>query len=226
MNYGIVLAAGKGTRFGKEKQLLLLKKKPLFYYSLKTFLNSSFIYQCVFVVPQGQGNYYQSLLKKHFKKLEQKKIILCEGGETRQESVKKGIHTLLLKNPFCEQDKVLIHDAARPFITQQAILTVLEELKNYLAVTLGYPMQDALKKAHKNGEVIKELNREAVWGISTPQGFCAKTLYSLLKENTAPFYDETALFTAKNIKVKIISCPFFNLKVTYPKDFEIIQKLF
>lgn len=225
MNYGIVLAAGKGTRFGKEKQLLLLKKKPLFYYSLKTFLNSSFIYQCVFVVPQGQGNYYQSLLKKHFKKLEQKKMILCEGGKTRQESVKKGIHALLLKTLFYEQDKVFIHDAARPFITSNALEVVLKELQTYPAVTLGSPLADALKKAHANGEVLEECNRDNVWAVSTPQGFCANKLFSLLQENLTAFYDETALFTQKGFKVKIVLCPFFNLKITYPWDWELAQKL-
>lgn len=219
-----MLAGGRGTRFGAEKQLQKIKEVPLFLYSLHIFLNSSLIRRCALTVPPEKIREYDEILESNLSAVQRQKLLLCPGGKDRADSVQAGLKALFPSGPQNE-DRILVHDSARPLLRPEAFSLLLEALKDFPAAALGYPVADALKMADENGKIQKDLDRRGIWAVSTPQGFRAKELVRLLKDQAPLLYDETALFTASGLPVKIVSWPYPNLKVTYPEDLQTVMRL-
>lgn len=211
----VIVGAGFGKRIGKSKASILLEKKPLFYYSLQAFLASGKISQVVLV-----------LQKKHFKIAKKfitgKKVVLAEGGQTRKDSVIKGLERVKKEIKY-----VLIHDCARPFLKKQLILKVIKELKNYPAVIPGIKVKDTLKQVQK-GLVRKTLNRENILSIQTPQGFRKNLLKSEYKKyKHLKITDSAKIFEKAGHPVKIVEGDRLNFKITYQEDIflaKIIKK--
>ena len=217
---GILLAGGKGTRFGLEKQNLLLQDKPLWVHSLLKFQQAGFFTQIYIVIPPGQQSSYEELALKH----QTGPINLIPGGSERHHSVRNALTAA--KEFLLPGNHVFIHDTARPLFRMETLFLLRDALDSYPAATLGYPVTDALKRADEKGIIQGEIERTHAWAVTTPQAFHADTLYTLFQEAPDFAYDETYLFTRQNLPVKIIAAGRYNLKVTYPEDFQAAQKLF
>ena len=161
----IVLAAGKGSRMKSEvpKQFLELCGKPVLYYSLMTFEKSS-VQDIILVTGKEDIEYCkQNIIDKyHFRKV--KKIV--EGGTERYWSVKNGLEAAK------GTEYVLIHDAARPCLTQDIIESSISEVQKMGACTVGVPVKDTIKVVDNNGFGIETPPRNSLWQIQTPQSFC------------------------------------------------------
>ena len=155
---------------------------------------------------------------KNFKKI----LPPCFGGNERCVSVKKGLIAIskLEDNP----NKVLIHDAARPFISKQIIKNVINKLEFYDAVLPCINIADTLWKIEKN--VFKFLsNRSSYYRAQTPQGFnFKKILEAHLKNNETWAYDDIYLANKNNFTIMQISGSDFNIKITKPEDLEIAER--
>lgn len=214
MNFGIILAAGAGKRFGSEKQLKMISNIPLYQYSVDIFCQAQLFDEIILVCSAGKSQDFKVL-----------PVSLVEGGKERHESVLNALKYLGQKYSLSDQDRVLIHDSARPLIQGKYISQVLQALNEYPAATLGYKITDALKHADEKGMIQNDVDRKNLWAVTTPQGFHLKKLIGLYQKTIDSLYDETRLFTENNLPVKIIEAGRHNLKVTYPEDFEAAKKL-
>jgi len=208
----VIVSAGKGKRLAKkDKAVLRLSGKPLFYKSLLTFKQIKAIGEIVLVL--RKSNF--SLAKKYTKG---KNIHLVQGGEERSDSVFKGL--LALSKDI---DYVLIHDGARPFVTKKIILDMLKELKKYPAVVCGLRCPDTLKLA-KGGLIKKTLSREDVYLTQTPQGFQRKAILQVYEKfKNRKFTDDAQMLESIGKKIKIIPGDSLNFKITYPEDLKLAK---
>lgn len=166
----IILAAGTGKRMKSStaKQYLLLSGKPIIYYSLKAFEEST-VDEIILVVGNNEIEYCEnSLVKKYnFKKVTR----IIEGGKERYHSVYHGLKEIKAA------DKVLIHDGVRPFITVDIIEEAIRSLDTYGACVVGVPSKDTIKLINSDGTVKETPDRNKVWSIQTPQAFTYEIIY-------------------------------------------------
>ncbi len=160
----IVLAAGTGKRMQSStaKQYLLLGGKPILYYSLKAFEESS-VEEIILVVGQDDIDYCkESIVEKYNLK---KVSCIIEGGKERYHSVYNGLKEIKLA------DYVLIHDGVRPFVTVDLIEAAIRNLGLHGACVAGVPNKDTIKIVNQDGLVTETPDRDRVWAVQTPQAF-------------------------------------------------------
>lgn len=219
----IVLAAGQGKRMNSkvQKQFLLLKGKPLLYYSLACFQKSREIDDIIIVT----GKESIEFCKKEIVELYgfTKVRTVTAGGKERYDSVYAGLCA-------CEDtDYVFIHDGARPFVTEVMIQRVKTAAVEYQACTVGMPSKDTIKIADKNNMVSETPERSRVWMIQTPQAFG----YDLLKkahdrarqgDMSGVTDDAMVVETYTDRKIKLVEGSYENIKITTPEDIFIAEK--
>lgn len=208
----VIVAAGSGERLRspKPKAFVPLGKSPLFEHSLSIFKRHSKISKIVLVFPPG----YESL---------DLDASVVAGGARRQDSVAVGLS--LLDDSF---EAVLIHDAARPFVTSSIIDRLLAALKEGKHAIAAVKVTDTIKQG-EGGRIIKTVDREALWAAQTPQAFLLGPLKDALnqaKRNGWLFTDEAALLEKLNIPVSLVEGDTFNFKITTPADLELAKAFF
>ncbi len=222
----IIVAAGKGIRFGSKtpKQFLLLKSLPILTYSLKKFINHPVIQLVQPVINPEHIDLYQESLTSLTKLQKFKKILPpCFGGKERSLSVKSGLIALSHLNDNPEQ--VLIHDAARPLVSKEIIDAVLNNLSNFEAVFPTLPMVDTVWKVKENVyKLIKD--RQSLIRAQTPQGFKFSPIFKAHQENDE-FWAYDDIFLANKIGLRIqqvMGCE-NNLKITTDADLIRAERL-
>jgi 2-C-methyl-D-erythritol 4-phosphate cytidylyltransferase len=219
MKIGVVIVcAGRGKRLGRkiDKAVLKLKRQPLFYHAFKAFKEIKEVKEIVLVLRKVHFRLARKLINTLGRK--DKRILIVGGGRERKDSVYNGLKVL-------EEDitHVLIHDAARPFVTKVLIMRIIKELKSFPAVICGIKSKDTLKLAHK-GFVRKTLDRDDIILVQTPQGFRKDLIleaYSKLKiRNT---FDDAQVLELSGIKVRIVAGDTSNIKITYPEDIDLAK---
>ena len=223
----IVLAGGSGRRMNSavKKQFLEIKDKPLLYYSLKAF-EDSFIDEVILVASEEDKEYCEKeIIEKYgFQKI--KKIV--PGGKERYHSVANGV----MAAGVC--DHIFIHDGARPFVTQDMLSRLLEEVKRSGACVAGMPVKDTIKIAGADGFIESTPRRDLVWMIQTPQVFTYELIYKaynlLLKEETSLVEkgisitdDAMVVETLLGEKVKLVEGSYKNIKITTPEDISVAE---
>jgi 2-C-methyl-D-erythritol 4-phosphate cytidylyltransferase len=210
---GLVLAAaGLGSRFGSSepKQFWELNGKPLYLHALEPFQNQ--VGEAVVVVPQGWDG---RILDQIRSLLPDMPVQVHTGGTTRQESVFRGLNRLSSCVEF-----VLVHDAARPFITASLIERVLNNTRKYGACVPVVPVRDTVKKV-ENSFVECTIDRQALFLTQTPQGFELKRLQKALEKAEEAGYlatDEASLLEYVGEKVRVVEGEIQNVKVTWSED--------
>ena len=134
MNVGVIVAGGKGSRFGGYKQTAILNNRPLYQYSLDIFNNSDSIDSIYLVIPKDLSPEIKKDLSTYDKN---KPIILCDGGETRSESVYNAIKILSK-----DTKTVFIHDAARPLIRNEHLSSLSVACAKSDGAILAHPVSD------------------------------------------------------------------------------------
>ncbi|MBQ9120415.1 MAG: 2-C-methyl-D-erythritol 4-phosphate cytidylyltransferase [Lachnospiraceae bacterium] len=220
-SYAIVLAAGSGRRMGGNvpKQYRILCGKPVLYYSLKAFEESS-VAGIVLVVAEDMQSYVQEEIieKYHIKKI--KAVIV--GGKERQDSVKAGV--MCLPKDSC----VLVHDGARPFVSAELIERMIENAQKKKACIPAVAVKDTIKLVH-NGEIAATPNRAELYAAQTPQAFWTELLqeafYKLeICEPTLQVTDDAMLVEeVLGQRVAIVDGEYRNIKLTTEEDFVIAQ---
>ena len=219
-NVAIVLAAGQGKRMQSkvQKQFLLIKEKPVLYYTLKAFENSPVITDIILVTGKDEIEYCQKEIvdKYGFKKV----CKIVAGGKERYHSVHHGLQAVE------EADYAFIHDGARPFVDNDMIERAYEAVKEHKACVIGMPVKDTIKIADKNGFASQTPDRKKVWQVQTPQTFefqLIKDAYSrLLEEEPEGITDDAMVVeTMTDCKVKLVEGSYRNIKITTPEDLEI-----
>lgn len=218
----IILAAGKGKRMGanKNKQFIEIMNKPILYYTIKAFENNDSIDEIVLVASKEEISYCKAQIveKYSFKKV--RKII--EGGKERQNSVLNGLKSM------DNTDIVLIHDGARPFVSDDIINNCVKYANIYGATACGVLPKDTIKVRDDSSFSLSTPKRENLFAVQTPQGFkydlilqCHKNVENDNKIVT----DDTMVVESYGNKVYLYDGSYNNIKITTPEDLIMAEKL-
>lgn len=210
----ILAGGGKGRRLGgSPKAFLKLDRRPILYYSLEKFYKRA--EEIIIVLPPEYVDEWQVRVRARYKKVK-----VVPGGTHRQDSVMAGLNAIKNRGGI-----VLIHDIARPFVSDNLIERLIYGAKRYGAAVPYIEPQDTIKK--KTGNFVETtLNRDNVICIQTPQAFktdiIRKAYREAYREN---FYstDDSALVERLGVKVYLVEGERENIKITYPLDIEVAK---
>ena len=215
----IILAAGQGSRMqsSKAKQFMDLQGKPLLYYSLKTFADSG-IGNIVIVTGQDFIEYCQKQIVDYYHIAHVSAIV--PGGKERYHSVYEGLKAAE------DADIVMIHDGARPFVTQAMIEASYDAAKDKGAVIVGVPVKDTIKRVSMENIAVDTPDRSILWQIQTPQSFEYRLIRSAYdkmfeQEDEAITDDAMVLERYGRQQVTVIMGDYQNIKITTPEDMVI-----
>jgi 2-C-methyl-D-erythritol 4-phosphate cytidylyltransferase len=203
----ILLAGGEGSRLGTKKQYIPLGGKPLYMHSLEKVLD--LFEEVILVLPEED-------LQKIKVPPKVKKVA---GGKERQDSVLEGILE-------AEGDIVVVHDCARPFASRELFLKV-SELGDFEGKICALPVRDTLKQVSE-GMVIKTIDRTGLWHSQTPQAFLRKVLLEChFRARSEGFFatDDAMLLERYGYRVGVVMGEPINIKITYPEDLALAQRL-
>jgi len=212
MNVAIILAAGSGTRFKSEipKQFIEIGNKKIIQYSIDAFKKSEVIDKIIIVVSK---HFLDEISKEYSDDM------VVAGGESRTSSSYNGLLACPKKTK-----KVLIHDAARPFISKRIILSCIDALDTYKAVVTSISAVDTIIRA-SNEEVLDVEDRDALFLNQTPQGFEYNTIINAHKNSTQDATDDISLLELDKIKCKVIEGSPKNIKITTSTDIHTAKSI-
>lgn len=225
-NVAIVLAGGSGSRMQSDvkKQFMMLGGKPVLYYALHTFQNSSRVDEIILVCSSEDVERCRKDIVEQFGFAKVNRIVA--GGKERHDSAYAGLQAI----SGC--DYVMIHDGARPFVDEQMLERIWAELPAVRACTVGMPVKDTIKLCSFDGYVEKTLPRERLWTIQTPQSFAYEVIRSAhekrlrgdLKE--IKITDDAMLVEyMEGIPVKLVQGAYENMKITTPEDMILAEAI-
>ena len=222
-NSVIILASGNGSRIGLDipKQFFKINDKTILEYSIEAFVNVDDINSIVIVSHPDFIDLTQEIANKYTKV---KKVV--KGGSVRQISSYNGIIALSDRNI----DKVLIHDAVRPFVNNKIISDCLYALNTFKAVNIGIEVSDTIVEVDEKNIIKNVPPRSKMKRCQTPQGF----LYSIIKEahkkaineNYYSATDDCSLILRYNLApVYVVDGDKKNIKITYPSDIKRAEEI-
>lgn len=221
--YWVVIAAsgiGQRMQCPIPKQYILLDKKTVIEHALIPFLNHSQFEKIVVVIAENDPYWHNLTIAKN------PKILTAMGDAERYKTVLNGLTAL--KSYANENDWVLVHDAARPLITNNEITALMQRLEGHaVGGLLGVPMFATVKRVDAKNNVLETVPRQSLWQAATPQMF----RYGLLTKALAAASSETAPSDCAQAIEQLGYTPLMvegsqrNFKITCPADLELAQKI-
>lgn len=214
MNTAIILSGGRGKRMGASvsKQFIMLKNKPILYYTIKKFLDNKDIDNIVLVLPEDEIDYFKENILDKFD-LDISKIVL--GGKERQDSVYNGLKECK------DSDIVLIHDGARPFVSDEIISNGIKFAKEYGAAAPGVMPKDTIKVKDSDSFSKSTPKRSDLVSVQTPQVFKYDLItkcHEKIKIEGKEVTDDTMVVETYGNKVFLYDGEYTNIKITTPED--------
>jgi len=216
---GVLIAAGgRGDRAGpgEVKQFRAIAGVPMLLRAVRPFAQHPRVHRIVVALPAEEATppppWLADLVGDRFK--------VVSGGDTRQESVRCCLAAL---DRACSL--VLVHDAARPFVTQSDIDAVLAAVDQNTGAILAVPVSHTLKRADDRLRVTETVSRRNLWQAQTPQGFPRDLLERAYREAAPGATDDAALIESCGGTVVLVPGPTSNIKVTTPEDFALAEAL-
>ena len=221
-NTAIVLAAGQGKRMHSkiQKQFMELNGMPVLCYSLRCFQESPLIQDIILVTGEESISYCKEEIVQKYGFTKVSAVI--PGGKERYDSVYAG----LCECRDCEY--VLIHDGARPFVTEEILKRGLQKVKETGACVIGMPSKDTVKLSDEEGYVKETPNRKCVWTIQTPQIFSYPLIReahdSIRQKDMSKITDDAMVVEQETgAKVALAEGSYQNIKITTPEDLDIAE---
>ena len=223
-NTAVILAAGLGKRMqaGHNKQFIEICGQSVLTHTLIVFAQIPEIAKIVLVVRAGEEDTCRNMIPE----IAESKTVLAIGGKERQDSVHNGIRAITWE---CEY--ILIHDGARPLITEEVIRRTLLAAQNSGAAICAVPVKDTIKQADSDGNVLATIPRESLWAVQTPQVFRADLIrraYENAYVHNHYGTDDASLVEYLGEEIKIVTGDYENIKITTPEDIptaeQILQK--
>lgn len=212
----IIVAAGSSVRMqGINKQLLQINGVPVIVKTLLAFENCNAVKNIILVVRHEDLFELQMLAEKYM--ITKLTDIVC-GGKNRQESVLNGFARL------GSESAVLIHDGARPLVSNEIICSVAKALDTHTAVTCAVKVKDTVKQVDETGKVIKTIPRESLVAVQTPQGVHVKEYLDSVEKagDVSLFTDDTSIMEAAGYEVYTVDGSYKNIKITTPEDIKTV----
>lgn len=217
----IVLAGGRGKRMGSatSKQYIDLNGKPILYYTLKKIIDNKSIDKIILVIPEDEVEYCKKeVLEKYDLRVDE----VAFGGKERQDSVYNGLKKAE------GSDIVLIHDGARPFISEEIIDKGIKYARIYKAAAPGVMPKDTIKVKDERNFSIDTPLRSSLVAVQTPQVFEYNMIcecHEKVKEQNIQVTDDTMVAELFGNKVYLYEGEYTNIKITTPEDLILAQYL-
>ncbi|NLN17212.1 MAG: 2-C-methyl-D-erythritol 4-phosphate cytidylyltransferase [Firmicutes bacterium] len=215
----LIPAAGLGRRMGEireiNKQYLPLGGHPALALTLKVFQASPLVDQVVPIVRSEEIDYCRRWVVERYGLDKATRIVA--GGPTRGDSVANGLAAIAGE----EWDLIVVHDGARPLLTEELLGDVIEAAKEAGAAVAAVPVKDTIKRVDSTGLVLETLPRNELWAIQTPQAFRAEVLreaYARAREEDFQGTDDASLVERLGLPVAVVRGSYANLKLTTPED--------
>ena len=215
--YAIIVAGGTGTRMGRSlpKQFILLKDKPVLYYTLKTFLESYTDLQIILVLPVEFTDMGQEIIDAYFDK---ERIKMTAGGDTRFQSVKNGLALV------DDEAIIFVHDGVRCLLSKELIHRCYAQAVETGTAIPAIISKDSIRLVTEEGN--EAYDRNNVMLIQTPQTFHSKILLPAFQiDYKDKFTDEATVVEAFGLKVKLVEGEENNIKITRPIDLLIAESI-
>ncbi len=226
-NIAVILASGSSERLSNlntVKQFVKVAGKTIIEHTLDVFEKNTLIDEIIIVTRDDYKNFcYDLINKNNYKKIHK----ILSGGKTRQESSEIAIMAADAR----DNDNILIHDAVRPFISDKIINDCINTLDKYSAVDVAIPSADTIIQVDDNN-LIKDIpKRQYLRRGQTPQAFkysIIRKAHELAKNNTSvQVTDDCGLIKFFNLgEIYVVEGDDYNIKITYPIDIDIADKLF
>lgn len=214
--YAIIVAGGAGVRMGGgiPKQFQLLKGKPVLWYSINAFVNAFEDIHIILVIAEIYTARAESIVKE----FPGKKFSIAKGGETRFHSVKNGL------NIVEENSIVFIHDAVRCLVTPDLIHRCYQETMQAGNAVPAIVATDTIRIETSEGN--KQIDRDRVKIIQTPQTFFSDKLKSAFLQEYDPYFtDEASVIEKMGVKINLVEGEVSNIKITRPIDLLIAERI-
>lgn len=233
MNYGVILASGKGKRVKDNinipKQYRQINNIPIVIYTIKRFINiNSFDY--IFVaVSQNYIDYMKDLINKYLNKKDSKKIVVIQGGKERIDSIINTVDKIEKINTINDNDIIVIHDAVRPFVSEKILIDSINGARKYGAVVTSVPVTDTLLISSSANEVEDIPKRSLYYKGQSPDSFNLKLfidLLSKLSDSEKEIITGTSqVCTLNNYPIHMIEGDELNFKITTASDLLIAESV-
>jgi len=210
----VLMAAGRGTRFGAEKpkQVLPLLGKPVLRHAAEALLREGGVAAIQPVSAPGEEAALAALL-------EGLPILPpVAGGDTRQDSVRRGLEALAADPP----DIVLVHDAARPVVPPGTVAALVAALGGVPGAIPALPVSDTLKRGD-GGRIEATVPRAGLYRAQTPQAFRYDALLAAHRAATAEATDDAQLLEVAGLPVALVAGHESNVKITWPEDLPRVE---
>ena len=216
----VIVAAGGSTRMGMPKQRIPLCGIPVLARTLRAFEDAGLVDEVVVVARRKDMADFAALCREwgiH------KAVWVLPGGETRQESVARGVAAV-----GAGADYLAIHDGARPLIRPAVIDRVIAAAYEEGAAAAGVRVKDTVKTADSRGFITGTPDRRFLWNVQTPQVFERRLYLRALEAAQAEgldFTDDCQLAEHIGCPVRLVEADYDNLKITTPEDVAIAESL-
>lgn len=215
--YAVIVAGGTGSRMGSSlpKQFMLLKGKPVLYYTLKTFFEAYDDLKIILVLPLDYTDNGQEIIDAYFNK---ERIRIAAGGSTRFQSVKNGLSMVK------EESIVFVHDAVRCLLTKDLIYRCYTQaMDTGTAIPVVVP-KDSIRLLTEDGN--EALDRSRTMLVQTPQTFHSRILLPAFQiDYKEHFTDEATVAEAFGLKVSLVKGEENNFKITRPIDLLMAENI-
>lgn len=221
----VIVAAGRGVRApgadGIPKQYRNIGGHPVLAHSLDVLTRHAGIDAVEVVVNPGDRGLYEAAARPFAARL----MPPVDGGATRQESVRRGLEALGAQAP----ERVLIHDAARPFLSADLVTRLIAALDDEPGAIAAEPLADTLKRSSADGTISETVDRAGLWRAQTPQAFRFSAILDAhrraVDDGRNDFTDDAGLAEWAGLPVKLVASTSMNMKLTTPDDFAMAERL-
>ena len=227
MNIAIILSGGVGSRMGKDipKQYIKVNNQPIISYCLSTFLSNENIDAVVIGVADEWKDYVKEQIELSYST---KPIYLTEPGETRQYSIYNAL-VLIKELGYKKNDIVIIHDAARPLVSNELIDQCLLSCCHADGVMPIIPVKDTIYLSSNAKEIDSLLNRNHLWAGQAPEAFVfGKYLdihEAISREDLLKINGSTEIAYKAGLKIELIKGDPMNFKITTPEDLSNFENI-
>lgn len=222
----LIPAAGTGTRFGSDrpKQYTVIAGKSVLQHTIEKLLAAPEI-RLALIILAPQDNWYPQLVRLP-ENLQHRTLTARCGGKERSDSVRQGLEYLWKNQIISDNDRILIHDAARCCLPQDALRRLIEQATPSPAGgILALKTSDTLKHSRDGRTIEHTVDRKGFWQAQTPQLFPAGLLRQALAADTGCPTDEAAAVERLGHPVLLVEGDSRNIKMTLPQDEHIVRLL-
>lgn len=216
-NIAVILGAGNGTRMKSEKSKLLMEidGRTVIERTVAAFSENEFVDEIIVVCREKDLDDFENVLSDY-------ELSYCFGGDTRQQSVRNAVETI--ENSEC--DLIIIHDGARPLITQKEITDTISAAHDKGAAAVGVAVKDTIKVVDSDMKIVDTPDRSSLISIRTPQVFdfsVYKKALDYAVEQGADYTDDCRLMENYGKEVYVTLGEYSNIKITTPEDLPAAQ---